>query len=65
MSPVETWLLIGLIALVLAAAFIGAGRVFDWMLDRLFARPVHSVNRWEDTCPCTTDRTYHERQSER
>lgn len=64
MSPLESWLFLGLVALILAAAFIGAGRFFDWMLDKTFARaltPEHATPDAEVACPCFTDRDFHRR----
>lgn len=39
MSPLESWLFLLLCFAVLLAAFLGAGRILDWMLDRLFRDP--------------------------
>ncbi|MGV0949409.1 MAG: hypothetical protein ACOYB3_01965 [Azonexus sp.] len=38
MSPVETWLFIIFCFCVLYAAFVGGGKVFDWILDSLWGR---------------------------
>jgi hypothetical protein len=62
-SPAESWAFIAVVGVLLGLVFIGAGRALDWTLDRLFTPPVHSVNRWEDACPCYSDATYHERKA--
>jgi hypothetical protein len=36
MSPLETWLLLALVFAILYAAFVGGGRIIDWILDRLW-----------------------------
>jgi hypothetical protein len=63
-SPAESWAFLALTALILAGAFIGAGRAFDWMLDRLF-RPDsgHRANPRSSGCPCGEDRDYHDRMA--
>jgi hypothetical protein len=47
MSPLESWLFIGLSFALLYAAFIGGGRIVDWILDRLFTTT--STRLWVGT----------------
>ena len=38
MSPLESWLALFVMFVVLYLAFVGGGRIVDWMLDRLWGR---------------------------
>ena len=64
MTPMESWLFIAAVFVLILSATLGAGRAWDWLLDRMFAGVVTTpanVNSAHPDCPCSTDRGYHAR----